>query len=416
MSRVRWIGLCALLLMLALLPFVPRGGGDEGAIRTTGRASRPTPLTAGYGRVTPAYQRAIDRAVSRTTTARVAPTSAPRALVDDLVRCVVFEGQRYCLGTGWTQQTQAEVRARTAALVRHQAARATTTTAPTATGDLTRLAALRQQARLSPAARATAERAELTQAARSVAKVWLIRHQIQGVPLPPDFVARHPEVRAAETPTAGARGSTSLTAPTVAPVAARKVKHWRAYPKKGVVLHRKDVAAQHTTYWCGPTSMQMITWGWSGERRTQRHWAARLGTTTSGTSITSMVDVVNTATGWDKAKYAGPYIVLDIGDWSFREWMLLMARHIVDYRAPVVLHPVLLTQFYPYLDHDGSGHFQVGRGYRKRGDRPPLLGYFEPWNQQRFHPDEPYISRVQWRNAYKSYRANEAHFQHNLGV
>jgi hypothetical protein len=82
----------------------------------------------------------------------------------------------------------------------------------------------------------------------------------------------------------------------------------------------------------------------------------------------------------------------------------------------VVLHPVLLTQFYPYLDHDGSGHFQVGRGYEKRGHKPPLLGYFEPWNQQRFHPDEPYISRVQWRNAYKSYRANEAHFQHNLGV
>jgi len=46
----------------------------------------------------------------------------------------------------------------------------------------------------------------------------------------------------------------------------------------------------------------------------------------------------------------------------------------------------------------------------------PLLGYFEPWDQQRFHPDEPFIARVQWRNAFKSYRANRAHFQHNLGV
>jgi len=162
--------------------------------------------------------------------------------------------------------------------------------------------------------------------------------------------------------------------------------------------------------------MQMIAWGWSDRHRLQRHWAAKLGTTTSGTSITSMVDVVNRYTGWDKPSYAGPYITLDIGDWSFRQWMLLMARHIVDYRAPVILHPVLLTQFYPYLDHDGSGHFQVGRGYRKRDGRPPLLGYFEPWNQQRFHPDEPFIDRVQWRNAYRSYRANQAHFQHNLGV
>ncbi len=129
-----------------------------------------------------------------------------------------------------------------------------------------------------------------------------------------------------------------------------------------------------------------------------------------------MVDVVNRYTGWDKAAYAGPYITLDIGDWSFHKWMLLMARHIVDYRAPVILHPVLLTQFYPYLDHDGSGHFQVGRGYKKRDGKTPLLGYFEPWNQQRFHPDEPFIDRVQWRNAFKSYRANEAHFQHNVGV
>jgi hypothetical protein len=416
MSRVRWIGLGALLLMLALLPLVPHGGGDEGAIRTTGHTSRPTPLTAGYGRVTPAYRRAIDRVVTRTSSARVTPTSAPRTLADDLVRCAVFEGQRYCLGTGWTQHTRAEVRARTTALVQRQAARATTPGPTTTTGDLTALASLRQLARLSPAARATAQRAELTHAARSVAKVWLIRHQIQGVPLPPHFFARHPEVRSSETPTTAARGSTTLTAPTAAPVAARKVKHWRAYHRKGTVLDRSDVSAQHLTYWCGPTSMQMITWGWTGDRRTQRHWAARLGTTTSGTSITSMVHIVNTATGWDKPTYAGPYIVLDIGDWSFRSWMLLMARHIVDYRAPVVLHPVLLTQFFPYLDHDGSGHFQVGRGYQKRGDKTPLLGYFEPWNQQRFHPDEPYISRVQWRNAYKSYRANEAHFQHNLGV
>jgi hypothetical protein len=426
MSRARWIGLCSLLLAVALLA-VPRGGHDDGAMRitsrTTGRAARPAQLTAGYGRVTPAYRREIDRAVVRSSSPRLTsltPRSTPRALVDDLVRCAVFEGQRYCLGTGWTRSSQAEVRARTAALVARQAARTATgrpeTGARTATGDLSALARLRQQARMSPAALAAAQRDELTQAARSVAKVWLLRHQVQGVPLPSHFFARHPEVRVDQPLGSGSRGSTALSAPTAAPVAARKFKRWRAYPDKGVVLDRHDVAAQHQTYWCGPTSMQMITWGWSGHRRTQRHWAARLGTTTSGTSISSMVNVVNDATGWDKAKYAGPYVVLDIADWSFRSWMLLMARHIVDYRAPVVLHPVLLTQFYPYLDHDGSGHFQVGRGYKKRGDKTPLLGYFEPWNQQRFHPDEPYIPRVQWRNAYKSYRANETHFQHNLGV
>jgi hypothetical protein len=421
MSRARWITLGALLLVLSLLPFVPHGGGDEGTIRNAGQPSRATALTAGYGRITPAYRHSIDRALAAGpgVAARVSPTSAPRDLVDDLVRCAVFEGQRYCLDTGWTQRSQAQVQARTTALVERQAARPATTTQ--ATGDLSALASLRQQARMDPSARSAAERDELMQAARSVAKVWLLRHQIQGVPLPPHFFARHPEAQAAADPVPGtttSRGgtTTSVAAPAPAPVAARKVKHWRAYPRKGVVLDPKDVSAQRLTYWCGPTSMQMITWGWSGHRRTQQHWASELGTTTSGSSITSMVHVVNRDTGWDKPSYAGPYIVLDIAHWSFHQWKLLMARHIVDYRAPVVLHPVLLTQFYPYLDHDGSGHFQVGRGYKKRDGKAPLLGYFEPWNQQRFHPDEPYISRVQWRNAYKSYRANEAHFQHNVGV
>jgi hypothetical protein len=261
---------------------------------------------------------------------------------------------------------------------------------------------------MSPAQRARAQRDELTEAARSVAKVWLIRHQIQGVPLPSGFFARHPEVRRAA---AESRTSTGQDAG-----AANRPKRWRDYPRRATVLNPHHVSQQHRTYWCGPTTMQMIAWGWQHQRRSQLHWAKRLGTTTEGSAITSMVKVVNQATGYDKRSYAGPYITLDISDWSFPQWKLLIARHIVDYRAPVVLHPVLLKRFYPYLDHDGSGHFQVGRGYKKRPGKTPLLGYFEPWNQQRFDPSEPFIDRVQWRDAYQSYRANEAHFQHDIGV
>jgi hypothetical protein len=412
MTRVRLISLGVLVLLLALLPFVPRGGGDDGdgearraaapAVRTAGPA-----LTAGYGRVTPAYRRTIARVVDAgQSSGRIAATASPRTLVAQTVRCATFEGQRYCLGQGWTRLTEAQVQRRTTALVARRSAKPATRQT---TGDLSTLDAVRQTARMSPRARASAETAELTEAARSVAKVWLLRHEIQGVPLPPHFRALHPEVRAVTTTTTNGRAVPAGTT-------SRSAKHWRDYPDRAVVLNRHHVTEQRRTYWCGPTSMQMITWGWSGEARSQHHWATKLGTTTSGSAITSMVSVVNRYTGYDKQSYAGPYITLDISDWSFRQWRLLMARHIVDYRAPVVLHPVLLTQFYPYLDHDGSGHFQVGRGYQKKGDHTPLLGYFEPWNQQRFHPDEPYIPRVQWRNAYRSYRANRAHFQHNVGV
>jgi Peptidase_C39 like family len=407
MSRVRWIALGVLVVLLSLFPLLPRGGGEHGAIRTTGDRPGSGSLTAGYGRVTPTYQRTIDRVVaSGRSSPRLSSKAGARTVVDTVVRCARFEGQRYCLGDGWTDRSPAAVRAGLVAAARYQARGGTTVRA---TGDLSAYDELLQRARMRPVARAAAERAELTQAARSVAKVWLVRHQIERVPLPPGFLARHPEVRQARLVT-----DSRITSPPDGS-GRQRAKHWKDYPNRGTVLDPQHVTQQHLTYWCGPTTMQMIAWGWSGAKRSQQHWADRLGTTTSGSSISAMVDVVNSSTGYDKESYAGPYITLDIGDWSFKQWRLLMARHIVDYRAPVVLHPVLLQRYYPYLDHDGSGHFQVGRGYRKHDGRT-LLGYFEPWNQQRFHPDEPFIDRVQWRNAYKSYRANEAHFQHNLGV
>ena len=322
-------------------------------------------------------------------------------LASNLVRCADFDGQRYCLHTGWTTSTEADVRTRVAtatqALGTRRAAAAETT------GDLDLSETLRRAAALSPTQRAAAERAELTAAARSVAKVWMLRHEVQGVPLPSGFSQAHPEAglsaRSSSTSTAAARTKTAAD-----------------YPRMGRVISWRRTAEQRTTYWCGPTTMQMIAWGWQGARRSQGHWADRLGTTTSGTAITEMVRVVNAATGYDRESRAGTYITLDISDWSFGKWSLLNMRHIVDYRAPLVLHPVLLKRYYPYLDDDASGHFQVGRGYNKNGDGPLKISYFEPWNQQRFDPSEPYIARVQWRDAYRSYRANKAHFQHNIGV
>ena len=40
MPRVRWITLGVLILLLALLPFVPRGGADDSAIRPTSDRAR----------------------------------------------------------------------------------------------------------------------------------------------------------------------------------------------------------------------------------------------------------------------------------------------------------------------------------------------------------------------------------------
>jgi hypothetical protein len=390
--------LATLALAAPLLPAGPAGAEQA-------RSQAPTlatASTAGAGRVTPAMQAEIDRVVAEGLAApRLSARSSATALAETAARCAELEGQRYCLGVGWTTRSESEVASDLAAAAREASGREST-------GDAAPTETLQRMARMAPQARAEAERRELTDAARSLAKVWLLRHEIQGVPLPDDFAERHPEA----VVTSGDGQVSARTAATS--TSARKTA--ADYPRRSRILKISQSRSQTRTYWCGPASMQAIAWGWHHEGRRQGKWARRLGTTSDGTAITEMVRVTNNRTGWDRDSRAGRYIVLDIGDWSFRQWYLLMMRHIEDYRAPVVLHPVLLKRYYPYLDDDASGHFQVGRGYDKNGGGTKLLGYIEVWDQSRFDPSEPRIPRKQWRSAYKSFRANKAHFQHNVGV
>jgi hypothetical protein len=379
------IAAAALALTLGAVPLLPDGGPDDrGGIAPTAETTA-APRAVGRGEVTPAMRAEIDRVLSEG--AALDRAEGRTALARASVRCATFEGQRYCLGFGWTNRSEEELAARLE-------------TRPTArdaesTGDLDADGLLARAQSRTSTVRTEAERAELTMAARSVGKVWMLRHEIQGVPLPAGFAERHPEVSGRTEARGGFGGS---------------------YPERSKILTSKVAQAQNTTYWCGPATMQAIGWGAQGKRKNQSYWARRLGTTTAGTAISDMVRVVNNKTGYDEDTHAGPYVVLDISDFSFKQWYRLMMRHVHDYQAPVVLHPSLLKQYYPYLDDDASGHFQVGRGYDQNPGGNPQLGWFEPWDQSRFDPSEPAIGRVQWRNAYRSFRANLAHFQRNVGV
>lgn len=398
-QRAPMVAFVALLALVVTALVVPRGHApDEGTLapatspQYVARDSAPGP-----GVVSAGDQVEIDRVLADAP-ARVSARLSAAELAERLVRCAEFEGQRYCLGVGWTEADPDVARAR-ATSAPHSVSRSALVES---TGDLSTTDLLARRAAMPTAERVATERAELEAAARGVAKVVLLRHQLLGEPLPDGFLERHPEARATTTP---ANARTTAWTKTAAD-----------YPRRSTVLRAKRTREQRTTYWCGPATMQMIAWGWQKKRRTQGRWANRLGTTTSGSAISDMVRVINARTGWDSAAYAGDYVVLDISGWSYKKWLLLQMRHIEDYRAPLVLHPILLKQFYPYLDDDASGHFQVGRGYDKNGKRPARLGYFEPWNQQRFDRSEPYIARVQWRRAYQSYRANRAHPHQNIGV
>jgi len=455
--RPRTVAAGALVLLLAAAPFIPRGADDDGSITPSSNQPRFAPREAsavGYTAVTPAMRREIARVADATAAlpqlhGRITPGAASA-----LTRCADFDGQRYCIGQGWTEDAAADVQARVAADVTTPVGRRATgpTRARVNTGDLSPQAMLRQYAALTPQQRARKARAELTEAARSVAKVWMLRHEIEGVPLPADFLATHPEARVS-VPTVAARAATTTTttapskSPTVLPVGATSPKAPTTtagaprtatatpstqpsatasvsttvaasvpvtYRRRARVLSPKQTAEQIRTYWCGPTSMQMIAWGWKHKDKGAAFYANKLHTTTAGTSVWDMVRVTNQSTGWDTK--AGPYIVLDVKHYSTAQWWSLIQRHIAQYRAPIILHPQLLTTYFPYLPYSGSGHFQVGRGYRTTADGVKEIGYFEPWNPHRFHPSVPNVGRVQWLPADRELGAIKANAFHNVGV
>ena len=216
------VALGALLLVVGVAPFVPRGGDDEGGLLPSGGdgyAPREA-ATAGLGRLTPelraevgrvvARGRALGRGLARASHGKGEEYAARQ--VAAYIRCAELEGQRYCLGTGWTEDTEPEVQARTLAAVRTDRGRR-----GRSSGDLDARATLVEAARMSVDERARAERAELTMAARSVAKVWLLRHELEGVPLPAGFLGAHPEARLEARAEASAEASAE-TARTTAMV------------------------------------------------------------------------------------------------------------------------------------------------------------------------------------------------------
>ena len=154
-------------------------------------------------------QAEIERVVAEGARITVDGRASAYDLAAASTRCAMFDGQRYCLGLGWTMKTQEEA---AAGLATAAGPTAPTRTTPEQTGDLdpmTSIATARPNSRRRRAPKA--ERAELTAAARSVAKVWLIRHEIQGVPLPDDFLEDHPEAAVS------ARVATTAEAPAEVP-------------------------------------------------------------------------------------------------------------------------------------------------------------------------------------------------------
>ena len=104
------IAAAALALTLGAVPLLPDGGQDDrGEIAPTAETTR-APGAVGRGGVTPAMRAEIDRVLAEG--AALDRAEGRTALAQAAVRCATFEGQRYCLGFGWTNRSEAELAAR----------------------------------------------------------------------------------------------------------------------------------------------------------------------------------------------------------------------------------------------------------------------------------------------------------------
>ncbi|MEV6416040.1 hypothetical protein [Kribbella sp. NPDC051718] len=139
--------------------------------------------------------------------------------------------------------------------------------------------------------------------------------------------------------------------------------------------------SQDKGYWCGPATFQSIDWADDNQKDTQSSWAKDLGSSSSGTGISSMVKQTNLKTDWDLA--AGTYIVQNVGHWNTQKFFSVHQNHLGDAKpAPVIEHVQLLKRYFPYLAFNHSGHYQVGRGYdTKKG----TIGIYEVFNERRFN-------------------------------
>lgn len=322
--------------------------------------------------------------------------ASPRSQIASITQCAEFlVGSRYCLGYGWTTASEADVQAEMVAAAGSEAGASRRGTVEP-TGDLSLRGMIDRAAAMNMQQRAESVRNELLDAAAGIDK-FVELEELRRSPSPRSIKQRGSDLRA----------SASLGG------------HY--YGEQGAIL-KDRLSEQEKAYWCGPATMQMMAWNYGDHpKREQSAWASRLGTTASGTAITDMVRVANSSKyhvfDW-VLKQDAYYLTLDIGNLTYADWYELNVNHFYNYETPVILHPVLLKQYYPYLDDDGSGHFQLGRGWDFQSERTDawLLLYYEPWNQQRFNPSEPFIARKQTRSARNSYLANKAHFQHNIGV
>lgn len=324
---------------------------------------------------------------------RSADTSSQAA---SMLRCFKLETENYCLGLGFVDQVPAGAQVRaTLSPPERRADGEVGVEQDIPTGDLTPAAFVAERAAMPKSTRVNAELDEMRAAWDGRAKARELRLLAEsavatengepsttqptpvspGTPQPtpagPMPTATPPVTPTRTTPAQGT--PTPVPTPVNPPAAPVKLPA-SAYIMKGFQT------SQEKGYWCGPATFQSIDWADDNQKDTQASWAKDLGSTTSGTAISAMVQQTNLKTNWDKP--AGAYIVQSVSHWNAQTFFTVHQKHLGVYKAPVIEHVQLLKRYFPYLAFNHSGHYQVGRGYdRAKG----TIGIYEVFNERRFN-------------------------------
>ena len=140
---------------------------------------------------------------------------------------------------------------------------------------------------------------------------------------------------------------------------------------------------QKKSYYCGPATVAMMAANNPGSKKSadQNYWAKRLGTTTSGTSLQSIVRVVNAdLTGWTKRNKG--YRIHNISGWSNENWRNAVRTNVGKQGAPIILHPRVNSSTTKYYSgkYDAKSHYTALIGFQELSNGFMTTAIAEPWN------------------------------------
>lgn len=333
---------------------------------------------------------------SQGSTPAIAATSDDIDRADAVIRCTQIHKEQFCTELGFIDIKRGSIAWRS-----HLDTMMTTATSDTGDGSFNELVDILEQ--LPRNKLAERQDQQISSAKSSIIKVELFESLASDPNRELESTRENPDTPQSAAANLAAHGAGSATEVVNASI-----------PPSSFIMAGK-LTQQERSYWCGPAVMQMIDWGDPGDdgiRDSQSTWASLLGTTSgAGTAISELVSEINSSTTWDST--AGKYATISVAG-NTEYWFRSVHRAQLElYESPIVEHVQLRREYFPYLNFNHGGHYQVGRGYTEYGD---LISIFDPYDERDFRSDGASSGGVHSLPVGSLFNATLANINQNIGA